>query len=73
MTYQWFRAWGWTYLPGSWQGIVVTLLGPAFSVQVFVAVDVRSHLASDTLYGIFPSVVPCWTLVHWVASKASRP
>jgi hypothetical protein len=26
---------------------------------------------SDTLYGIFPYVVPCLTILYWVASKTS--
>ena len=36
---------------------------------VFLAVDRHSHSVSDTLYGIFPYVVPCLMLVNWVASK----
>jgi hypothetical protein len=69
----WFKAWGWIYLPVSWQGLLVALAAIAFSVQVFLAVDSSSHSVSDTLYGIFPYIVPGWTLVYWVASKTSRP
>jgi len=51
---------------------VLVVLAAAFCVQFFLAVDARSHSASDTLYGIFPFVVPCLILLEWVASKTSR-
>ncbi len=69
----WFKAWGWIYRPVSWKGVLVSLLGLAFSIQVFLAVDGRSHSASDTLYGVFPYIVPCWMLVYWIATKTSQP
>jgi len=69
----WFKAWGWIFRPVSWQGMLVTLLALAFTVQVFLAVDARSHSVSDTLYGVFPYIVPCWSLVYWVAAKTSHP
>jgi len=37
-----------------------------FCVQVFKAVDRHSHSASDTLYGIFPYVVPAAMLLEWL-------
>ncbi len=49
----------------------MTLLGGAFSVNVFIAIDPHSHSVSDTLYGIFPYLVPAWILVYWVASKTA--
>jgi hypothetical protein len=71
MRHRWFKAWGWIYRPASWQGVAVILLALAFSVQVFLAVDARSHSVSDTLYGIFPFIVPCWMIVYWVATKTA--
>jgi hypothetical protein len=68
---RWFVAWGWVYRPVTWQGVVLVLLTALFCVQVFVAVDRHAHAASDTLYGIFPYVVPCLMLLNWVAAKAS--
>lgn len=65
MKHGWINAWGRICVPISWQGVLATLLALAFSVQVFLAVDSSSHSVSDTLYGIFPSTVPCWTLVYW--------
>lgn len=68
----WFKPWGWIYRPNSWQGIILLLLTLAFCVQVFVAVDRNAHSVSDTLYGIFPYVVPAFMLLDWVASKTSQ-
>jgi hypothetical protein len=53
------------------EAVLLLLLALVFCVQVFVAVDRHSHSASDTLYGIFPYVVPCLILLYWVASKTS--
>jgi hypothetical protein len=67
----WFKPWGWIYRPVSWQAIFLLFLAAIFCGQVFVAVDRHSHSASDTLYGIFPYIVPCLMLLNWVASKTS--
>lgn len=72
MRRRWFASWGWVYRPVSWQGFALTLLAGVFCVQVFLAVDRQSHSASDTLYGIFPYVVPCLTVLNWIASKTCR-
>jgi len=66
---RWFASWGWIYRPVSWQGFGLVALAAVFCVQVFIAVDRHSHSASDTLYGIFPFVVPCLMLLNWVAGK----
>jgi hypothetical protein len=71
MSRRWFASWGWIHRPVSWQGVVVVLLVAAFSVQVFLAVDRRSHSVSDTLYGVFPFLAPAFLLLNWVASKTS--
>lgn len=67
----WFKPWGWIYLPMSWHGYLACLITLAFCVQVFIAVDRQSHSVSDTLYGIFPFVVPSLMILYWVASKTS--
>ena len=69
----WFKAWGWIYFPTSWQGYLASLLTFAFCARVFFAVDQNSHSVSDTLYGIFPYVVPSLILLYWVASKTAGP
>jgi hypothetical protein len=66
---RWFVSWGWIYRPVSLQGFGLVALAAVFCVQVFIAVDRHSHSASDTLYGIFPFVVPCLMLLNWVAGK----
>jgi hypothetical protein len=68
----WFKPWGWIYRPLTWQGWIALALTALFRVQVFVAVDRHSHSASDTLYGIFPYVVPALILLNWVAAKTAR-
>jgi len=72
MKHPWFSTWGWVYRPISWPGFLVTGLTLAFCLQVFLAVDHRSHSVSDTLYGVFPYLVPAAILWYWIASKSSR-
>jgi hypothetical protein len=67
----WFASWGWIHRPITAVGFGLVLMAAAFCVQVFLAIDARSHSATDTLYGIFPYVVPCLMLLEWVASKSS--
>lgn len=69
----WFRRYGWLHLPVSLAGSLVTLGALAFCVQVFVAVDRHSHSVSDTLYGVFPFIVPTLLLLDWVATRTSAP
>jgi hypothetical protein len=71
MRRQWFKPWGWIYRPTSLAGIAVTVLAALFCVNVFIAVDRHSHSVTDTLYGIFPFIVPTLMLLNWVASKTS--
>jgi hypothetical protein len=73
MQRSWFQPWGWVYRPASWQAIALLSVALVFCTQVFVAVDRHSHSVSDTLYGIFPFVVPTLILLNWVASKTSTP
>lgn len=71
MKMHWFKQWGWIYRPISWQGWVAVALAAVFCAQVFGAVDRHSHSASDTLYGIFPYVVPAALLLNWLASRTA--
>ena len=72
MRTKWFKTWGWIYRPISWHGALLVLLAVAFCIQVFVAVDRNSHSVSDTLYGIFPYIVPTLIVLYWIASKTSE-
>ncbi len=66
---RWFVSWGWIHRPVSWQGWVIVALALVFCAQVFISVDRNSHSVSDTLYGIFPFVVPALLVLEWLASK----
>jgi hypothetical protein len=68
---RWFKDFGPFYYPVSGQGVVLTGLCLAFCIQVFVAVDRNSHSASDTLYGIFPFVIPSLIVLYLVAMRTS--
>jgi hypothetical protein len=67
----WFAPWGWIHRPVSWQGAALVAAAAVFCLQVCVGVDRHSHSVSDTLYGIFPYVVPALTVLEWVASRTS--
>jgi hypothetical protein len=51
--------------------VACVLLALAFAVNVFVAIDRRSHSVSDTLYGVFPFWMPTFLFLLWVASRTS--
>jgi hypothetical protein len=72
MKTRWFERYGWFYMPVSIPGITLVLIGLAFCVQVFVAIDRHSHSVSDTFYGVFPYFACCFLLINWVASNTSR-
>jgi len=67
----WFRRYGWFHVPVSAAGALVTIGALAFCVQVFLAVDSRSHSVSDTLYGVYPFIIPTLLLLDWIASRTS--
>jgi len=71
MKTRWFKPWGWIHRPVTWEGLLIVALAVLFCVQVFVAVDRHSHSVSDTLYGIFPFVVPSLIVLEWIAAKTS--
>lgn len=69
----WFKPWGWIHRPASVAGVLVWMAAFVFCAQVFVAVDRHSHSVSDTLYGIFPYIVPTLIVLEWLASRTSGP
>lgn len=72
MNNRWFREYKWIYYPISWQGILATSLVVLFNIQVFLAIDSKSHSVSDTLYGIFPYLIGSLVILFWIASKTSK-
>jgi hypothetical protein len=71
MKAQWFKRFGWFYVPVSVPGAFVCLLAALFCFTVFGAVDRRSHSVSDTLYGVFPFFACAFLLVDWIGSRTS--
>ncbi len=69
----WFRRVGWFHVPISVPGAIVTVGALAFCVQVFWAVDRNSHSVTDTLYGVYPFIIPTLLLLDWVASRTTAP
>ena len=67
----WFRRYGWFHLPVSVPGAFITVGAVAFCVQVFIAIDRRSHSVTDTLYGIYPFIIPTLLLLDWIAARSS--
>jgi hypothetical protein len=68
----WFKKIGWVYVPKSFIGIIIFAILILFCISVFMAVDRKSHSASDTLYGIFPFFVPAFLIYLWIGSETSE-
>ena len=62
-----FAAWGPIHRPVTVLGWLITFAGIALILNVFVAIDARSHSASDTLYGVFPYWGVTFLLWDWIA------
>lgn len=67
----WFKLCGWFYRPVTASAWVVVLLTLGFCVHIFLFFDTRSHSVTDTLYHVFPFVVPTFLLLEWIARKTS--
>jgi hypothetical protein len=72
MKYPWFKKIGWLYYPVSVPGVVILVTFLVFCVQVFMAIDRHSHSASDTLYNIFPFILPAFLVYLWMARESSK-
>ena len=71
MRLKWFKQWGWLYLPASVPGAIICLALTGFCLQVFLAVDRKSHSVSDTLYGVFPFFACVFLLMDWIGARSS--
>jgi hypothetical protein len=49
MKLKWFRRTGMIFIPSSFPGWIISLIGSGYAVYSFLAIDSRSHSASDTL------------------------
>lgn len=69
---RWFKEVGLIYLPIKWQGFLITGFIILFSINIFIVVDANSHSVSDTLFGIFPYIVPALIVLYLIAAKKSK-
>ena len=67
----WFRELGLFYVPVSAMGWTASALAAAFCINIFAFVDSHSHSVTDTLYGIFPYVVPTLIALYVCAMRTS--
>ena len=72
MNKNWFKELGLLYIPVSLVGWIVTIMAFAFCAQVFLFVDSKSHSVADTLYGVFPYIVPTLVGLYVLALRTSR-
>lgn len=67
----WFVRIGWFHRPVSLAGWLVTMAALACLVQVFAAVDLRSHSVTDTLYAVYPHWGVTFLGWDWIARRSS--
>lgn len=72
MGHIWFKKAGWIYQPISIFGWLIAIVTILLCVQVFIAVDARSHSVSDTFYGVFPYIVAYLVVAGWIVSNTSK-
>jgi hypothetical protein len=72
MKTNWFKRFGWFYLPISLPGVTVWLLAALFCLTVFQSVDRHSRSVTDTLYGVFPFFVCTFLLLDWIGSTTGN-
>jgi hypothetical protein len=72
MRLNWFKQWGWLYLPASVPGVFISLAMMVFCVSAFLAIDRHSHSVSDTFYGVFPFFVCAFLLFDWIGARTSN-
>jgi hypothetical protein len=72
MKKDWFKRFGWFYVPVSFPGVLLCFLAALFCLTVFAAIDRHAHLAFDTLYGVFPFFVCTFLLLDWIAGRSSN-
>lgn len=72
MSRTWFARHGWLYRPLAWQGWLISLVAVAACAAEFVAVDRRSHSASDTLSGVAPFALVAFLALQWAGARLSE-
>jgi hypothetical protein len=72
MRLNWFKQWGWMYLPASLPGACIFLALLAICASAFFAIDHHSDSVSDTLYGVFPFFACAFLLFDWIGARTSN-
>lgn len=72
MKQEWFKPFGWLYVPVNLAGFLVTLAAILFMVPVVIATVRNGHSVSDDLYAIFVygSCTAFWW--KWIAEKTVK-
>jgi len=67
----WFKRYGWIYIPIQPEGVIVTILAIVFMIPVCTAVVRNGHSVTDDMYHIFvyASCTAFWW--KWIADKTS--
>ena len=67
----WFKEYGWIYIPVHAMGVLTTLAAIVFLVPVYLAIIRNGHSVSDDLYHLFiyTSCTAFWW--KWIAEKTS--
>lgn len=68
---EWFRPWGYGYLPNTWQGFSATILVVVICIVVFLVIDANSQSVSDTLIGTGFIITPIVGALYWFARSRS--
>jgi hypothetical protein len=70
MANAWFVPSGWLQRPAGAVGWLLTAAAMAYAVQVFLAVDARSHSVADSLYAVYPHWGVTFLAWDWVARRS---
>lgn len=68
----WFKKYGWVYLPIQAEGFIVTLLAFIFMVPVCMAIYRNGHSVSDDMYQLFVYATCTAFWWKWIAEKTSK-
>ena len=67
----WFKKYGWIYIPVNPAGVIVTLLAIVFLIPIYTAIIRNGHSVSDDLYHMFVYTTCTAFWWKWVAEKTS--
>jgi uncharacterized membrane protein len=68
----WFKRYGWIYIPVNAAGILITFLAIVFLIPVYTAIIRNGHSVSDELYQMFVYTTCTAFWWKWVAEKTSN-